>query len=321
MAEELNTNIETNTNTAAPATGAAATAGTQTTVTVATYVAPSDKTTILSTMEDKAAVKKIHSELGGIRTFHDSLEKAATVFSKAADKTNNFSGLPQVIADAEKFEGKRVCIQTLGVRTGKVNGIKAIMLFPLPTVQDVLSDESAEAKEFVAKLINREMADTVFGRFRGENVTTAELESAMQGIPLTVKDIVSSSAQNAIDTSVFDLWWPIFRAAFVKEKPAFDKYLPGGRIDPMKAFRSASYAAQAPRTKALEEKKDENGLSMWDKLGAMFVETMKNATDDKTGENLDVDTSVIEGWLAGRSSFTLAYNDGETGALPDALVL
>lgn len=269
----------------------------------------------LGYLADKTKIKAIHDALGcggSTRRIVDSLEEAVNIIDEAGKKTNMFAGLPVEIAEGAEFDGKRVVIATLGTRLKEgpnagTNAIKAILVFPQPTVDSFLAD----AREFVAKLVEREATDTQFGQLRSA-ATLNELRQYLKQIPVDVAEVISSSQSSAMDTSAFDDFWTTFRGIFLKQYPKFEPFIPGKPIV-LKALRSASYAAANPATKELE------GKGYWVKIGGMFVTALKGMTD-KEGKPMNLDTSTIESWLADRETTKLTYNDGATPSA-DALEL
>ena len=120
-------------------------------------------------------------------------------------------------------------------------------------------------------------------------------------MPIDVESITRESRANSIDTSVFDDNWQSFKDAFVEKNPAFreEGMFPAKPLW-LKAIRSKSFAEEHPATQALEKR------GMIVKIASLFVAVLKDAKDPKTGESMDIDTNLIEGWINDREKVQLS---------------
>lgn len=267
---------------------------------------------------DKDKVKAIHTALGGMRVFFENKpevvvdgktipavsawDQVNAVYADASGKTEEFYGLPILMTEKGIQEAARICVATLGTRDKdtKVNGLKAVTIFPIPGIEDFLS--TPEAAEFVKKLVEREAADVIFGNLRSAE-SIVQLQTAFNGIPVTVAEIITTSRESSgIDTDAFDVMWTPFRTGVLKVKqPTLEKMLPQ-KPEVIKAIRSASYALANPKLRAIEEK----GLFV--KIAAAMV-AMGPSMQDKTGKSTPVDTSIIQDWIDDRANQHISFKE------------
>lgn len=274
---------------------------------------------------DKVKVKAIHDALGGMRVFYENKpettidgkvipaatawEQVESLYAEASEKTEQFYGLPILLTEKNDDGSNditlapRICLATLGTRDKdtKVNGLKAVSIFPIPGIDDFLAN--SDAADWVKKLVEREAADVVFGNLRAAE-SIVQLTTSFKGIPVSVAEIISTSRANAngIDTDAFDLMWTPFRTTVLKVKqPALEKMLPQ-KPEVIKAIRSASYALANPKLRAIEEK----GLFV--KIAGAMV-AMGPSLTDKTGKATPVDTSTIQDWIDDRANVNIDYKE------------
>lgn len=268
---------------------------------------------------DVDKVKAIRSKLGDRNTFDSdetatAFEKASKHLESAAAATNNFHGLH--IALGPKLEdAARIVVATVGVRDkgdAKAgiparNGYKAIVILNQPPVTAFLADESEAAKNFVAKLIEREATDVAFSGIRTAD-SIEELSTVMDGLPDTVAGIVENArVGTGAGTSSFDTMWADFRKGFIKVKyPQLDAVLPQKPVI-IAAMKSKAYALANPATKAIEE-------------AGLFVKianAMRKAAEsykNEAGEVDPLDTSDIGAWIENRESVVIEYKTPEVKA-------
>lgn len=268
-----------------------------------------DMNAALTPVIDKKVIAAIKTAIGGDRITAPTYDEAMQLLANGMEKTNNYANLPIVSYRPEAFEGKLAVVATVGQRVKEsvdangekipaTNGIRAIVVFPNPTLDSYY--ESEEGKVWLAKLAEREGADVGFSGIRAAE-SVMSLCGAVGGMPIDIDTITRETRNNAIDDSVFSDNWQAFKDAFVEKNPTFKE---DGMFPPkplwFKAIRSKSFAAEHPQTQALESR----GLIV--KIASLFVATLKTAKDPKTGEALNLDTSVIEGWIADREKVNLS---------------
>lgn len=269
---------------------------------------------------DSDKVKKINSELGQ-RTTLDSdetataAEKANKHLEAAMSKTEQFFGLPVVVGQGVET-ASRIVIATVGVRdkgdaSAKPpiparNGIKAIVVFQQPTIEEFLTATTDSAKAFVAKLIEREATDVAFSGIRAAE-TLADLEEVMTGLPITVDTIVETSRTSSAGASSFDIMWSDFRKGFVKAKyPQLDAVLPQ-KPEIIKAIRSKAFALANPATAEIEKQ------NLFVRLAGVMVKAAETWKDEK-GEIAPIDTSDLQSWIDNRESTVIEYKTVEVKA-------
>lgn len=262
--------------------------------------------TKLVSLLDSDKTKAIRSILGD-RSVFDSDEKA-TAYQKAAEHiekasaaTESFFGLP-VAVGSDLEEAERIVVASVGVRdkeAGK-NGYKAIVIFAAPPIAAFLNDESEAAKAFVSKVIEREATDVAFAGIRTSE-TVEELQQVLNGLPVTVADIVESSRSGAAGSTSFDLLWADFRKLVLKVRYATLESVLPQKPEVLKAIRSAAYAKANPATRAIEE----NGLFV-KMAGAMIA--MGAAVKDESGAPAPIDTSDMAGWLENRDTYVIDFS-------------
>jgi hypothetical protein len=262
---------------------------------------------------DKAVIGKIHKVIGGGKTsaqraYFPTQEALVEGLGKFMAETNNFGGLPVIAFNVDNLkEGEGIPedsewhVATVTRRTKGINALVAVTVYPTPSTQRFIDEQRA----YVDELIRRQSADTVFSLGVREAENTLEIQQSIDRTALTTAAFLESSRES-MDTAAFDDLWADFRAAFIKQRPAFADAIPQKPLV-LKAFRSASFAAQNPYTAALEEKKGPDGKSsVWDLLLSAFIKMVKSAKDPKTGESLDYDTETLEMWAANRATFVLS---------------
>lgn len=272
---------------------------------------------------DKVLLKNLRTALGGDRvafvtdddsSAYEKLEKKLELAAAATvtkDENGNESGpfydvafIPRTGNDSAPLESAAtIMLSTVGVRDKKTstNGIKAIVAYEVPIAADFLAAESEAAQAFVEKVIERECSDVAFSGLRGADMTLADMQRAVEAMPTTVDDIVTTSRETSgVDSDAFDTLWVPFKNSVIKVKaPALLPVLPP-KPEVQKAMRSASYALANPSTRAGEE----SGL--WANLLNAMIKIAPDFTDDK-GNPTPVDpTSMVE-WLEERKELELQY--------------
>jgi hypothetical protein len=259
---------------------------------------------------DKAKVSNIRKALGGdrvtLKTDDDSTAyaKAEALLAKAIGETESFYGIPYFVnSPAEKplDSADNIVVMTLGYRTKGANGYKAIIVTQQPTVDEFLANE--DARDFVAKLIQREASDVAFSAGIRSAETYAELENAVSAMPITVESIIVTQRESGsgLDTDTFDSMWSPFRTGFVKEKaPKLFEVLPQKGIV-LKAFRSKAFAMQHPACEEIEK------AGLFVKLLSAMIQLAPQFKDSK-GNATPLDTASLEEWLANRDSLVINYS-------------
>jgi hypothetical protein len=260
----------------------------------------------MSVLTDETKVEAIGKVLRSRQTF-PTLAEAIAKLEAAGKDTESFYGLPIGIKgmdpdsgeiDEAMYDGAIVVLSTVGARIDagkgkKVSGLKAIAIYPMPTVESFLSDDMGKA--WVAKLIEKE-SDLVSKRSYRDAATLTEFLNGISKAPGTVAEYVAESKRSgsALDTETFDALWSGLRAGLKEDQPALAKLLPA-KGEFLKALRSKSYAESQDNIAPLEAK----GIIA--KLGQVLIAGAKSNTT-KDGTPAPLPTEAIEDWLANRDT-------------------
>lgn len=205
------------------------------------------------------------------------------------------------VVDSDAFAGMNVAVAVVGARvkndaTKKMeSGIRAIVMFPIPPVSSFL--ESDNGSDWIAKVIEKEAAHVAFRGLRNAE-TVEELVSEFDAMPRDVDGFVTESTrQGTASSETFDEIWPKVRIQIKQDAPLLAEHLPV-KAEIVRAIRSKSAAMQ------IHAAFEQRGIFAW--LASTVIEFAAAAVDEKTGEPAPLDTTIIEGWLAGRDSLDLA---------------
>lgn len=262
--------------------------------------------TAMTVLTDETKVEAIGKVLRSRQVF-DSLADAVAKLEAGAKDTESFYGLPVGIkgqdpetgeVDASIYEGNKVVLGTVGARVDngrgkKQSGIKAIVIYPMPTVESFLNDEAGKA--WIAKLVEKESGLVSYRSYR-DAATLDEFVRGMSKAPATVAEYVAESKRSgsALDTETYDALWSGLRASLKDDQPALHKLLPS-KAEMLKALRSKSYAESQDNIAPLESK----GIIV--KLGHILIAAAQNNTT-KDGAPNPLPTDALEDWLANRDT-------------------
>jgi len=259
---------------------------------------------VLAPLYDEAKVKKIRgamSERELFPTLAAALAKLEAVGTKI--ESADYFGIPVGIKgldqetgeiDESIYTGQRAALAFVGSKTKEASGIKGIVIFPVPTVEQFM--ESDNGKAFMDKIAAKECALVAFRSFR-ESSTLYEFMSGVNAAPANAAEYATES-KRGIDTDTFDLLWPGFRKSLGEKMEAIAALLPPKKQF-LDALRSKAYAESNDDTKALEAK----GLFV--KLGQSIIKAGKAAQPEA------LDTSAIEEWIAQRETLILTRDGGK----------
>lgn len=264
---------------------------------------PSDNSNRLTPIFDKDRLDRIKANMAD-REIFSTLDAAGEKLQKAAAATDNFFGLPVAIRGADKdgnidesvYQGMRAVLAYVGTR-GKndkneaVTGIKGVVLFPVPTLEDFLASEVG--KGLVNKAVDKELALAAFRPVRDAGSVFA-FTNGVESMPVTVEEF-ATAATRGVDTTAFDTLWPGLREAVKNRKRDLFDVLPNKKTF-LDALRSKAFAESNEDTTALEK------LGWIVKLGQMLVAAGPTNVD-KDGKPAPIDTSLIADWLKERDSF------------------
>lgn len=250
-------------------------------------------------LTDETKIANVVKALGGSRKLYDSVEQALAKLAEAAGATESLYGLTVAAkgidsegnADPEFWaEGSRAMLAIVQARVDvgskKLNGLKGLVLLPVPTLEQFL--ESELGRQFVDKVTEKEIAHVSFRPFREAN-NEAEFIAALDVTPIGVDAFATESARSSgVDTETFDAVWTDLRAALKNQKPEVAKLLPT-KNEVVKAIRSKAYAME--NHEALETAR------VFEWLSKLILQAANQAK---------MSTAAIEAWVAGRDEFVFA---------------
>lgn len=261
---------------------------------------PTDAATKTTVVTDKDAVKLIKDAFGDERLVFDTAKEAfASLDSSVAMLTEDDDGtraelpIPVVsrFATADEFGESRVAIGLMmpkvEVAGTKVQGIQAVIVYPIPTVEAFFESEAGKAN--LDKVTVKESSHVTFRQVRG-SATIGELLDGMRKAPVSVEDYSAESRRaGGLDTKLFDTYWNNARKWLKKNMPALEASLPA-KPEIRDCMRSQSYAMGDTETAKLEQR-------------GMFAYLLTGLI--KTATAAGKDASVLEGWLRDRESLEI----------------
>lgn len=238
-------------------------------------------------------------------------EEIAT-YTAAMEEAAPFYGLPLGIVglnresgelDESIYEGATAIVAYVQTRQElkdgdkKTTGIKAIVVYPAPTLEAFIEDEAGLA--FLGKVLDKEQALVAFRNYR-EFDTLDQFLAGIDKSPVTIADYVTEHARSgSIDTDTFDACWPGMRDYLKKNMKAISDALPN-KAEVLKAIRSSAYAAAeyAPLETAPTG-------SVFVRLAKFLMSAAATNVDAKTKAPAPLPTDSIQGWLDNRDALVL----------------
>lgn len=269
--------------------------------------------------EDKvASIKKLMKS----RQTFDSLPDALTALKKVLDGTSNAHGVNVAIHGTNPETGEvdesiysapntKTVLAYVGAKKeakeGGNTGIKSIVVYAMPTLDAFMATD--DGKAWLAKIVEKESAAVAFRNFR-EVSTRNELFAGVNKAPATAEQYVTEYTRSGgIDTDTFDALWTEIRKAIKKKSPKLSAQLPS-KPEIINGIRSKQWAEEM--FPALES----NGVFVV--LANLVIDNAKSNTGtqkDEAGNDVEVaapmDTTAIDGWLAGRDSFKIETKKSE----------
>jgi hypothetical protein len=256
--------------------------------------------------DDIGAIKK------AMRAYvnYPTLADAIAALNKASAETDDFKGIPVYLQGVTvgEVDGKPAYIAdesaedmyadshaTLAYVAGSARSkegasIKAVVMFPTPTLDAVLAN--ADAHSWLDKITNKELRHVAFRGYRDAD-TYAELNAGYESAPTTLEAYLASHARGTaeeIDSDTFDAIWPSYRKHLVKDNPALVKILPA-KQEIIKSIRSKSYAD-----------------AMHSELEAknVFLALAATIVQIATSQDSPLDASAIKEWAKNRNTVSIA---------------
>jgi hypothetical protein len=254
---------------------------------------------------DKKHVEAIKKAIGGSREVFSSLDEAITAVqnvAKSLEDAGNEVELPYVMAgvgDLSSVESldevpwkdaEAVVVATLGVKLPAGMAVRAIMVYPTPTVEAV--QEVDGGPDWLAKIAEKEFSLVSARALRSvePEMGASALYEAAKRMPVDAATYVEENRRGGIDTSAIDKIWQGFRASIKSQLPALDATLPR-KADVIRCIRSAAAArAEYPD---LEQQK----------IFVFLAETMAKLIDNMDDDELD--SREIRAMIAGRDTLDL----------------
>lgn len=213
-------------------------------------------------------------------------------------------------------ESVKVAVTFIGIRGVKgddgkeSNGARGFALYPLHALDAIQNDDTGLA--WLWKVAEKEASHVALRGLRNVPVAGGSdmLAQAAQSMPISVSDYVEESTRESMDTTAFDTLWKKFRkmlaessatAALVGRLPAKGEVL--------KAIRSTAFAKEN-----YEELESMNTFVWMAGTMAAIIDQMRAAAIE-SGEDFDLDSDEIKGWLATRDTKVFAAPKKETGDL------
>jgi len=267
----------------------------------ATADAPSPAATPIVPVTDEEKVKKIKAAMSDREVF-PTLADALAKLEKAAGATENFYGLPVQVkglkadgtVDESIYAGQRAALAYVGHKEKDKSGMKAVLIFPVPTLEQFLAFE--QGKAFLDKVMVKEVGLVAFRQVR-DSATVYDFTSGMERIPANADEYAAESRRGGIDTDAFDALWIGFKNALKSKKPEHYAALPAKKQF-LDALRSKAYALETDETRAFEQG------GWFEVYGKLLINAAANNKTEK-GEPDPIDASAIQAWLDGRDTLVL----------------
>lgn len=206
-----------------------------------------------------------------------------------------------------RADGVQVCVTFIGVRgikdeSGKeVNGARGFSVYPLHPIDAIMGDESGT--KWLWKVVEKEASHVALRGLRNVNpaLGTDALAQAAMDMPLSVADYVEESTREAMDTTAFDKLWKTFRTMLQNNAAtaALASRLPQ-KGEVIKAIRSSAFAKSE-----YEQLESMGAFKFIAETMAGIIDAMRNEAVEK-GEDFELDSSEIRGWLATRDTKVFA---------------
>lgn len=286
----------------------------------ATAAAAANLSSKVAVLTDEAAVDSIKKAATGgkMRNVHDSFDAAIAAFQKGAAECEKH-GVPALFNPALFFttdsdgnvqtddNGNPVMLDTaaesrfavavVGAREKVGNkiesGIRALVIFPIPTLAQFI----ASGEAWLNKIAEKEAAHVAFRSLR-QAVTLGELEAANASMPFDVEGYIASyNSGDGLDTETLDAVWSDVRKFIKSEAAALYGVMPA-KQEVIKSIRSASYAMQ--------EHPELEKRGMFVNVIAALVIRAAESWKDNDGNPTPLDASAIQDWIENRDTTHIA---------------
>jgi hypothetical protein len=195
----------------------------------------------------------------------------------------------------------KVAVTFIGVRgvgeNAKENGARGFAVYPLHPLDAIQADDTGLA--WLWKVAEKESSHVALRGLRNVNPALGNdaLAQAAMEMPITVSDYVEESTREAMDTTAFDQLWKQFRK-MLSDNPATAALvtrLPT-KSEVLKSIRSKAYAAETyPELESM-------GSFTWMATTMAAIIDQMRAAAIKAGEDFELESDEIKGWLATRDT-------------------
>lgn len=242
-----------------------------------------------------------------VRHIFEKTEDAKKAF-ESASKLAAENGLPSWSAADDKFgDGMTACVALVSSREDapggkKQQGIKAVVMFPMPTIHTFLSlkpnalkDADSKALDWMKKVVEKEAAHVAFREVR-DCSTTEEFQQMAEKIPASVDDYVIAHTRggDGIDLTTFNTIWSDYRVGLKEEMPVLVEALPS-KQEIIKCLRSKPYALRT------ESELEKRGAFVY--ILNKLIEACGLWQNAETGQPEPLESDTLEEWLAERDEF------------------
>lgn len=204
-------------------------------------------------------------------------------------------------------EGVKICVTFIGVRGVKgadgkeTNGARGFAVYPLHPLDALQADESGLS--WLWKVAEKEASHVALRGLRNIGIALGSdaLAQAAMAMPVSVSDYVEESDRESMDTTAFDSLWKDFRK-MLADSPAtaaIVSRLPN-KGEVLKSIRSKPFALET-----YEELEKMGVFTFIANTMIGLIDTMKESAIE-AGEDFELDSDEIKGWLTTRDSKVFA---------------
>lgn len=283
---------------------------------------------IITPLSDEAKLEVLGKAIRNREVFN-TIDEAVAKFTKGADETGNYYGLPYHIRgmatvdstepngpkageiDKSIYDGLKAVLATVSTRVpdgkpggNKILAIKGIMIYPQPATAAFEQDE--KGLNWLDKIVSKECSLIVARKVRGAT-TLNDFVAGVESMPGTVDEFVTEYGRGADDDAdTFSALWSGVRQSIKENTPALYALLPAKPIME-KCMRSRAYALEskfAPLDITRKNAAGEDVPTIIERLLDVLIAAAEgNKNKDGTPNPLPVDG--LKNWKATRNELVL----------------